>query len=155
MLVDREFRRADDDAAEAAELAAGHAEPQRRPERAFEVALDLERDDRLDRAAILGPLRVERRDAAAHDRARVARQLAEIGGNDRRRARWTDSENREEEEEPREPCSHQSPVVSLQSPVVSHQSQSSVTSHRSCSRSVTNHQSKSSTRTDTGTEDFD
>src|SRR6185295_15022920 len=43
-LVDRELRRADDDAAEAAEVAAGYPEPQRRPQCAFDVALDLERD---------------------------------------------------------------------------------------------------------------
>ncbi len=54
---------------------------QRRAERALEVAFDFEGDDRLDRAAVLGPLRVDRGDAAADDRARVARQLAEIGGN--------------------------------------------------------------------------
>ena len=85
--IDRELRRADDDAAEASELAAGHAETQRRSERALQVALDLERHDGLDRAAIFGPLRVERGDAAARDGQRVARQLAEIGRDEHRRPR--------------------------------------------------------------------
>ena len=58
-LVDREFRRADDDAAEAAERPPGTRNCNRRPERAFQIALDLERDDGLDRAAIVGPLRVD------------------------------------------------------------------------------------------------
>jgi len=114
-LIDHELRSADEDAAEAAEVAAGHAKAKGLSERALEVVLDLERDDRLDRAAILGPLRVERQDAAADDRARVARQLAEVGWNDRRRAGRHGEKDREEEQE--ELCSHQSPVISRQSVV--------------------------------------
>src|SRR5439155_25394226 len=60
-LIDGERRRRDDDSPEAAQLAARDTKAQHRPGGALQIALDLERDHRLARAAILGPFRVERR----------------------------------------------------------------------------------------------
>jgi hypothetical protein len=86
-LIDREFRRANDDAPEPSELSAGNPETQRRSKRALQVALDLQRHDGLDRAAVFGPLRVQRSDAATRNGDRVARQLTEIGRDENRRPR--------------------------------------------------------------------
>src|SRR5438874_442544 len=82
LLVLGEFRRTDDDAAQAAELSARNAELQRRSEIAFEISRDVDRDEGLDRAPIVGPASVDGDDASARDRDRIVRQLAEIGRNE-------------------------------------------------------------------------
>src|SRR5262249_52147231 len=74
-FVDREFRRPDGDAAKASERTARHTELNCLAERTLQVALDFERNDRLDRTAVVGPAWIERHHSAANDRARVARKF--------------------------------------------------------------------------------
>ena len=93
VLIDREFRRADKDTAIAADRTAWNAELHRRAERAFQIDVDLERDERLDRAPIVAPLRVDGGNAAARDRPRLPREIAEIGGQDHSRVQCSRSKN--------------------------------------------------------------
>src|SRR5215207_7948408 len=87
VLANLELRRADHDAAVAPERPTGDTKPQQVSEVALEILLGLERDDRLDRAPIVGPLSGDVDDSAAGDGASLARQFGEIDRNDDGRAK--------------------------------------------------------------------